>query len=103
MILENEKKELLKKWFEKQVIMDDEVKNNFVDNLFESEVIMDLLPEIQVNIQQLQCISKGKRGCLIYDGKYYYILSYAGKVFAPTTDISMAKEDFQKFDNNEEM
>lgn len=67
MILENEMKELLKEWFEKQGVMDDNVKNNIVDNLFKSKVIMDLLPKIQVDSQQLRCIKIGKRGCLIYD------------------------------------
>ena len=103
MILENEMKELLKEWFEKRGVMDDNVKNNIVDNLFKSKVIMDLLPKIQVDSQQLRCIKIGKRGCLIYDEKYYYILPYDGKAFSPTPNKSMAEEDFQKFDNNEEI
>ena len=103
MILENEMKELLKEWFEKQGVMDDNVKNNIVDNLFKSKVIMDLLPKIQVDTQQLRCIKIGKRGCLIYDKKYYYILPYDGKAFNPTPNKSMAEEDFKKFDNNEEI
>lgn len=102
--MEEEKmKEILKDLFEECGITDEKVKDDVIDKLFESRVLNELLPEIKCNIQNLQVVTKGKRGCLIYDSKYYFILSYIGKVFHCRTDKTIAEEEFRAFDNNEEI
>ena len=54
-------------------------------------------------MQKLENIRRGNRGCLIYDGRYYYILPYNGKAFGCTPDKEIAIEDFQKFESGEEI
>ena len=60
-------------------------------------------PEIKVNIPQLKVLQRGGRGCLIFDGRYHYILPYMGNVFGCTQDKEIAKENFQKFEHDEEI
>ena len=96
-------KESLKDLFEKCGITDESIKDNVINKLFEARVIWELLPEIKVDMQKLENIRRGNRGCLIYDGRYYYILPYNGKAFGCTPDKEIAIEDFQKFESGEEI
>ena len=96
-------KESLKDLFEKCGITDENIKNDFIDRLFEAQVIGEMLPKIEVDTQKLENIQRGNRGCLIYDGRCYYILPYMGKAFGCTPDKEIAIEDFQKFENSEEI
>ena len=97
-------KEVLKDLFEKNGITDECTKDEFVNKLFEALTIWEKLPEIRVDMQKLEVIIRGARGCLIFDERYYYILPYnKGKAFDCTPDRKIAEEDFRKFENNEEI
>jgi len=103
MSAEERMKEILKDLFEKHGIIDECAKNEFVNKLFESRVIWDILPDIRVDMQKLEIVARGGRGCLIFDGRYYYILPYDGKAFDCTPDKRSAEEDFKKYENNEDI
>ncbi len=96
-------KELFKDLFEKCGITDVKIVDDFINKMFESKVLMELIPEITIDIQKIQVVERGNRGCLIFDGRYFYILPYQGKVFDLNTDKLIAQEDFTKFENNEEI
>lgn len=100
---EEKMKELLKDLFEKHGIIDVETQDRIIDLLFESKVLLELTPEIKVNVQNLMVIKHGQRGCQIFDGRYYYILPYEGKAFDCLPDKVLSDEDFIKFENGEEM
>lgn len=99
---EEEMKKVLKDLFEECGITDEKRQNDFMEKLFYSRVLWEMLPEIKCDILNLQVIKRGNRGCVIFDGKYYYILPYEGKAFACTPDKNMILEDFTKFENDEE-
>lgn len=103
MTAEERMKEILKDLFEKHGIIDECAKDECVNRLFASRVIWDILPEIRVDMQKLEVVGRGGRGCLIFDGRYYYILPYNGKAFDCTPDKQKAEEDFKKYENNEEI
>ena len=103
MTTEERMKEILKDLFEKHGIIDEGARDEFVNKLFESRVIWDILPKIRLDMQKLEVVTRGVRGCLIFDGRYYYILPYNGKAFDCTPDKKNAEEDFKKFENNEDI
>ena len=103
MTVEEKMKEILKDLFEKHGIIDECAKDEFVNKLFESRVIWDILPKIRVDMQKLEVVDRGGRGCLIFDGRYYYILPYDGKAFDCTPDKKVAEEDFKKYEDNKEI
>lgn len=92
MTTEERMKEILKDLFEKHGIIDEGARDEFVNKLFESRVIWDILPEIRLDMQKLEVVTRGVRGCLIFDGRYYYILPYNGKAFDCTPDKKMQKK-----------
>lgn len=80
--------------------IDESKTNEMVESLFNSIVSGEMAPEIKVNITGLKNIKRGNRGCVIYDGKYYYIMPFIGNVFGCTINLDNIMEDFDKFENN---
>ncbi len=100
---EERMKQILNDLFEKHGIIDENIQNDFIDKLFEARVIDEMVPEVKVDILKLEVVQRGHRGCLIFDGRYYYILPYKGKAFGCEPDEATATEDFRKYEKNEEI
>lgn len=103
MTVEEKMKQILSDLFEKHGVADENIKNEFIDRLFEARVIDEMLPEIKVDILNLEVVQRGERGCLIFDKRYYFILPYKGKAFDCTPNKVIALEDFRRYENGEEI
>lgn len=100
---EEKMKQILNDLFERHSIIDENIKNDFIDKLFEARVVDEMHSEIKVDILNLKIVQRGERGCLIFDGRYYYILPYQGNVFGCSIEEQTARDDFGKFERNEEL
>ena len=104
MTQEEKMKEVLNDLFEESGITGEEIKNKIIDKLFKGKVIYDILPKIKCEVQDVENVERGVRGCLIFNGKCYFILPYdGGKAFFCAKDKKQAQDYFQKYENHEDI